>query len=141
MIDSSWFDGSILESAGVAWGYYLLGVAGLFAFWWRITRPIRWSLVRRVLRTVMLVAMLCPFSVGEGYLDMAPAVLMVLMETVFGGLEGFNRVGPTFVGFLAFAVVIAVVWDILCRLWQYSRRAKNSGMNLGERPAENPVAD
>lgn len=126
MIDSSWFDGSILESAGVAWTYYLIGVAGLFAFWWRITRPIRWSLVRRVLRAVMLVAMLCPFSVGEGYLDMAPAVLMVLMETLFEGLEGFNRVGPTFLGFLAFAAVMAVVWDVLCRVWHYARRGKSN---------------
>lgn len=126
MIDSSWFDGSMLESAGVAWGYYLLGVTGLYAFWWRITRPIGWSVVRRVLRAVMLVAMLCPFSVAEGYMDMAPAVLMVLMETVFDGAEGFNRVGPTFLGFLAFAAVVAVVWDIVCRIWHHTRRPKVS---------------
>jgi hypothetical protein len=125
MIDASWFEGSMLDSAGVAWGYYLLGVLGLCAFWWRITRSIRWSAVRRVLRTVMLVAMLCPFSIGEGYPDMAPAVLMVLMETVFGGAEGFSRVGPTFLGFLAFGAVLGLVWDGLCRAWQYFRRSKS----------------
>lgn len=123
MIDSAWFDGSILENARVAWAYYLLGVVGLYAFWWRITHPIGWSLVRRILRAVMLVAMVCPFSVGEGYLDMAPAVLMVLLETVFDGPTGFQRVGPTFLGFLAFGTVLALVWDTLCRLWQHYRHS------------------
>lgn len=118
---SAWFDGSILENARVAWAYYLLGVAGLYAFWWRITRPIGWTLVRRILRAVMLVALVCPFSVGEGYLDMAPAVLMVMLETVFDGLTGFQRVGPTFLGFLVFGAVMALVWDTLCRLWAYYR--------------------
>lgn len=132
MIDASWFEGSMLDNPHVAWMYYLLGALGLFIFWWRITRGIGWSTVRRVLRSVMLVALVCPFSIGEDHTEMAPATLMMLMETVFGGQEGFSRVGPSWLGFLAFGVVVALLWDGACRYWLHRKRVKEEHTHTAE---------
>lgn len=136
MIDASWFEGSMLDNPRVAWTYYILGALGMFAFWWRITRGISWSPVRRVLRVVMLIALVCPFSIGEDYQAMAPATLMMLMETIFGGPDGFDRVGPSLLGFLAFGLVIALLWDGACRLWHHRQRAKNEHAHEAAAEAE-----
>lgn len=125
MIDASWFEGSMLDNSYVAWMYYLLGALGLFIVWWRITQGIRWSTVRRVLRVLMLIALVCPFSIGEDFEQtMAPATLMMLLETVFGGAEGFSRVGPSWLGFMAFGLVVALLWDGVCRYWQHRKRVR-----------------
>lgn len=102
----------MLESSLVAWCYYLVGALGLFAFWWRLTRAISLSKLQRSLRAVMAVMLICPFSIADGYSDMAPAFLMMAMETVFEGPEAFLRVGPTLLSVMLFAGLAALAWDI-----------------------------
>ena len=101
----------MLESSLIAWSYYLLGAVGLFAFWWKITSGISMTRLQRPLRAAVAVLLLCPFSIGEGYGDMAPAFLMLAMESVFEGGEAFMRVGPTLIGLTLLAVVLSLVWD------------------------------
>jgi hypothetical protein len=101
----------MLDSSFVAWCYYLLGAAGLFAFWWRITRDISMTKLQRSLRAAVAALLVCPFSIGDGYADMAPAILMVAMETVFEGVESFFRGGPTLLASAALAIVGALLWD------------------------------
>ncbi len=120
----------MLEDPTVAWGCYLLGAVGLFAVWWRMTRGIGWSTLRRVLRSVMFVLLLCPFSIGDGYHDLAPAVLMVAMETVFEGVEQFQRVGPFLLWALLLAAVAALVFDAASRFWRYRHPAKPSATGV-----------
>ena len=105
----------MLENSWIGWGYYLLAVAGLFAVWWRITMPLPWSSLRVGLRAAVLALMVCPFSVGDGYTEMAPAVLMVAMETVFEGFESFFRAGPTLLIVVAVVTVLALLLDQLRR--------------------------
>ena len=101
----------MLESSFVAWSYYLLGAAGLYAFGWKITSGITFTRLQRPLRAAMAVLLLCPFSIGEGFGDMAPAFLMLAMESVFEGGEAFMRVGPTLIGLMLLAMVMSLVWD------------------------------
>lgn len=110
----------MLDSTLVAWSYYLIAAAGLWAFCWYATRGVRWPALKRVLRVVAAILLFCPFSIGDGYNDMAPAILMVLMETVFEGSEAFMRVGPTLVGALAIGIVISLVWDFIVQ--RYKKR-------------------
>lgn len=112
----------MLESSFIAWCYYLAASLGLFAFWWRLTRGISNSKLQRSLRALVAVMLVCPFSIAEGYSDMAPAFLMMAMETVFEGPEAFLRVGPTLLGVMFFALVAALVWD-----WYLGRRALQKG--------------
>ncbi len=109
----------MLESTWVAWVYYLAGALGLLLFWWRLTRVLTPVLLRRILRAVMVGVLLCPYSIGEGYSDQAPAFLMVLLETLFEGTDAFFRGGPTLLGAIAFAIVISIIWHLI-----QSRRAK-----------------
>ncbi len=88
----------IEDNLTLAWIYYLLGAAGLMLVGWRITRWISRPFLRHQCLVMMLVLLVCPFSVGEGYPQMAPALLMLAMETVFEGGEAFFRVGPTLIG-------------------------------------------
>ncbi len=101
----------MLESSFVAWCYYLIGALGLFAFWWRLTAGIKNSKLQRSLRAVMAVMLVCPYSIGDEYNDMAPAFLMLAMETVFEGFAAFLRVGPTLLGVMLLAVILALAWD------------------------------
>ncbi|MGH1373907.1 MAG: hypothetical protein ACRBBW_17845 [Cellvibrionaceae bacterium] len=101
----------MLESSFLAWCYYLIGVLGLFAFWWRLTRGITILKLQRSLRAGMMAMLICPFSIADGYSDMAPAFLMMAMETVFEGPEAFLRVGPTLLVVLALSIVAALIWD------------------------------
>lgn len=122
----------MLESSSAAWGYYLLGAAGLYAVWWRFTLWINWSLVRRVLRAVMLVILVCPFSVGEGYLDMAPAVLMALMEMVFEGEGAFYRAGSALLIWMGIAATLAVLFDVASRFWKKQPAEKSAAQKQSE---------
>ncbi len=101
----------MLDSSFVAWCYYLLGATGLFVFWWRLTRDITMAKLQRSLRAAAAALLVCPFSIGDGYADMAPAILMVAMETVFEGTDSFFRGGPTLLGSAALAIVAALLWD------------------------------
>ncbi len=115
----------MLENSWIGWGYYLLAAAGLFAVWWRMTMPLPWARLRLGLRAAVLALMVCPFSVGEGYVEMAPAVLMVAMETVFEGVDSFYRAGPTLVTAVVVVTVLALLLDQLFR--HFLRKRDSSG--------------
>ncbi len=106
----------MLQSSLVAWCYYLLGAAGLMACFWWLTTGVTSTRLRRCLRVAVAIMLVCPFSVGEGYADMAPAILMVAMETVFEGSEAFLRVGPTLFGLTLLGVLLTLAVDQYLRV-------------------------
>ncbi|MAZ86766.1 MAG: hypothetical protein CL693_03935 [Cellvibrionaceae bacterium] len=68
--------------------------------------------------------LVCPFSVGDGYADMAPAILMMAMETVFEGSEAFLRVGPALFGLTLLGVLLTLALDQYLRLQRVKKVAE-----------------
>ncbi len=114
----------MLQSSLVAWGYYLLGAAGLMACFWWLTTGLTSTRLRRCLRVATAIILVCPFSVDDGYADMAPAILMVAMETVFEGADAFMRVGPTLFGLTLMGVLLTLALDHYLRLKQVKKEAE-----------------
>ena len=112
----------IEESAWMGWGYYLLGAAGLMLVWWKITRLVPWPFVQHQLLLMMLVLLVYPFDVGEGFPDLAPATLMLLMETVFEGGEAFNRVGPALIAVVLGATILLGLFEWGLFYWRRQQR-------------------
>ncbi|NIB44431.1 hypothetical protein HBA55_32885 [Pseudomaricurvus alkylphenolicus] len=115
------------ESLTLAWGAYLAGALGLMIVWWHMTAAVKRDWLRPLLRVFMAALLLCPYSIGEDYTQMAPAILMVLMETIFEGGEAFNRVGPTLLGVVGAALVVTVVCQLI---WRQRRRKAEQDRQL-----------
>jgi len=92
---------------------------GLMIVWWLMTRRIRWSWLRNMLRVTALVALLMPYPVPgqEGFL--APALMNTFVEGLFYEEYGFANAGVP----LLLAIVIAnIIYLIVDLAWQAWRR-------------------
>ena len=103
------------ENYVIAWGFYLLGGLGLFAFWCWLTESLANSSVKLVLRLLMLVMIMFPFNIGGGYEELAPGFLMLLLETVFEGPDAFFRVGTPMLTALFVTMVLATAFELFTR--------------------------
>ena len=110
----------IEDSVLQAWAWYCAGVGCLMIVGWRLLRPVRAPLLRWQLLVMLLVLLLCPYSVGEGYTQMAPALLMLMMELVFESGDTWQRVLPTLLGSTVFAMLVVG----LLQYW-WTRRVRN----------------
>ena len=93
-----------LESYLLSWGIYLLCSAGLLAMLWSVTAKMRRRSLRIFLRATASVLLLMPYSIGEGYSELAPAIIMLAMESLFEASP--QRVGLPVV-FVWLAVLLA----------------------------------
>jgi len=110
------------ESYFIAWTIYLISCMGMIAVWIRITRSIRLQPVRGGLRVLVVTLLLLPHDVGDGYGELAPSIIMVILETAFDGADAFHRVGDS----LLQIVGMAMVGSMLYSLWLWSRRKSDN---------------
>jgi hypothetical protein len=91
-----------------AWSVYGVSVVGLLIVWWRLLNllALPWA-VKSLLRAVAFALLLFPFTVAEGYTEMAPGWLVWLLALLFEGTDQALRSGPTLLG-----VTLTV-----CALW------------------------
>lgn len=106
------------ENVLTAWSVYLLGVAGIMLVFWKITQCVKWPGLRRQLFIIALVLLVYPFNVGDGYSNLAPAMLMLFMETVFEGGEAFNRVGPSLLASTVGVIILLALVEIGVYFWR-----------------------
>lgn len=88
------------ETYLLSWGIYLVCAGMLLAIFWYMTAAISNSLLRAIFRITAAVLLLMPYSIGDGYTELAPAIIMLAMETVFESSP--ERVGIPF----------AIVWGV-----------------------------
>ena len=103
------------ETYLLAWMCYLVCIAvALFGLKQFMTS---WSsgAIKQTLWFMLAAALLVPYSVGDGYSEWAPAILMFSMEALFEGNIG--RVGPV----LGASVLGALVLSIFVHIWQFKR--------------------
>lgn len=94
------------------WLYYAAATVGLLLVIYRVVRNVKWLFVRWPLWGVAAGLLVTPFSIGAGYNDMAPAIIMFALEGLFEGQ--FARAGiPLAVGaavglLLGFAIAFII---------------------------------
>lgn len=97
-----------LESYLLSWGIYLSCASGLLAIVWYMTAKMRRRLVRAALRMTASVLLLMPYSIGEGYSELAPAIIMFAMESLFEASP--QRVGIPFLMAWCAVLVVSLGW-------------------------------
>jgi hypothetical protein len=98
-----------------AWVFYVVGGIGLFGSWWWLTLRLKDSTLRSFLRITMFILIFFPYSVGEGYGELAPGVLMLLLEVLFEGSESFSRVGTPLLRVLSISFLTWLVYEYVRR--------------------------
>ena len=92
-----------------AWTAYLIAGAIFYAFYWRITRFKKRILLSYCLRAVMLAVMLTPWYVSDQGSVLAPALIIVLMDTITIGPEAAVRAFvPLFLSISISVVMVGV---------------------------------
>ncbi len=75
------------------WFYYLLGASLIMACFWFLTKPIKWSEPKAVLRLVVGVFLFFPWYSDNQHQYLSPAWIVSLIEFLFEGTNAFWRAG------------------------------------------------
>lgn len=108
----------------ITWAIYLAGALGLIMVWWRITRPIPWYTIRQAFRVLFAAPILVPVPVLAGATDWAPALFVLMLDSLLAQDADTARVFP----YLIYALVlglVALVIDGLFRYWWVTKSSTN----------------
>ena len=97
------------DGMGLAWIWYIAGSLIVLAGLWLATQSWRPRVVVRLTLFVLAALLLCPYSIEEGSVIMAPATLMIVIDLMFESGEMLERAGPTLLGSVVFAVLLASI--------------------------------
>ena len=103
------------ETYLLAWMCYLVCIAVALFGLKKLTMSWSGGAVKQTLWLVIAAVLLVPYSIGDGYSEWAPAILMFLMEALFEG--DFVRVGPALGG----VVLGVLVLSISVHFWRFQR--------------------
>lgn len=118
------------EAYITAWLMYLLGATGLLIVVWYMTRTLKIEALREPLRIIAAVVLLFPFPIDEGYVEWAPAFLMLGFEGVFEGGQAALRTGIPLLTAIIVTLVLAGLGE-----W-YLRRRQQLAAQLAEATAD-----
>jgi len=104
-----------LESYLLSWGIYLSCAAVLLAIFWYITAKMRGRFLRIGLRVTASVLLLMPYSIGNEYSELAPAIIMFAMESLFEASP--QRVGVPYAIVWVTVLILSLGWSI----WRAAR--------------------
>ncbi|MEJ2418923.1 MAG: hypothetical protein P8Y45_18750, partial [Exilibacterium sp.] len=93
------------EDYMMGWIGYLAGGFGLFLCWFWMTRKLP-PAVRNLLRWMAAAVLFTPYTLEPPYESWAPALIIVLFESLIGGVEGAARAGVPLLVSLSAAVIM-----------------------------------
>jgi len=100
---------SDISNVLLAWTAYLIAGAIVFAVFWRVSRFKKRHLLSYCLRAVLLAIMLTPWYVSDQGSLLAPALIIVLMDSITIGPEAAVRAFvPLFLS-ISISLVMVVV--------------------------------
>ena len=109
------------EDYVIAWCAYVIGVLMLMWGWWQITHWFPWRIARTFLRALVAVFLLFPYTVEEGYTELAPGFLVWLLALMFEGEDQAIRSGLPLLIVSLGVCILACLADLL---WQRRQQAK-----------------
>lgn len=107
------------------WLFYLLGVVIILGCGWWLTSAIRLKELRQWLRVSAVVTFLVPWYASADLDYLAPAWLIASFEGIFEGGQAFWRAGAAWLYALAGALLLTILWQIVCRLRARSHQQHN----------------
>lgn len=114
---------SDLSNALLAWSAYLIAGAVFYALFWRLTQFKQRQLLSYCLRAVILAIIITPWYVSDQGSLLAPALIIVLMDSITIGAEAAVRAFvPLFLSIIL--SVVTVITGLLLRKGA-NRRIKN----------------
>jgi hypothetical protein len=105
----------------MVWLVYLCSAALLLLVWFRLTKMLGNVWLKGVLRAFAVPLLLMPFSVGEGYDEQAPALLVLVMEALFVGTETISHVATPLLIVTLLSVFVTLLGQWLWFRWQRQR--------------------
>jgi hypothetical protein len=98
------------ETYVAAWLCYLISIVVALFGLKKFMRPWQSNPIKQTLWLVIAAVLLMPYPIGDGYSELAPAVLMFSMEALFEG--NVARVGPAMLGAIVIALCLSagVIW-------------------------------
>lgn len=106
----------VSQSYLMAWGVYLLSAIGLIIVFWRMTRPIPYKDVAKVLRLVVIVLLLTPVDIGPEAKWFAPAYLVGGYEWVIGNSHLAIKAGIHLLGALTLLTALLTLEYVVRKL-------------------------
>ncbi len=103
------------ESYLLSWGIYLSCAGVLLAIFWYVTAKMGGRILRIGMRVTASVLLLMPYSIGEGYSELAPAIIMLAMESLFEASP--QRVGVPFAIVWGIVLILSLGWGV----WRAAR--------------------
>lgn len=99
----------------IAWALYIASCAGLIWIGWSWTCKIRPAIIRRCIRVIAIVALLMPYQSYPDKDDMAPALIILVFESVLNGPESAMRVVIPLSTALGTGIFLAIIYSIVFR--------------------------
>lgn len=94
------------------WLFYLLGVLIMMGCGWWLTRNLRITILRQMLRMGFLALFIVPWYADPELPYLAPAWIIAGFEGVFEGDGAFWRAGTPMLVAVALALISVVGWNI-----------------------------
>ena len=97
----------------LSWAVYLLSALVCLFVWWRMTRPVAWTILRTWFRVTIAVLLLLPISESAGSQVMAPAIVAVMIEAMTEGIKAAERGGYPLLMAMAAAYLLAFLYHMI----------------------------
>lgn len=98
------------------WLCYGMAAGGLIYLWWRLVRKVKIRFVRDLLLGSLAIILLFPWFAAPGESALAPALIIILHESIFSDEAGFWRGSvPVLITYLLFILLLALCYWIVGR--------------------------
>lgn len=114
----------IPENYYTAWAIYLLSSAGLCAIFWKLSENLHWPNTTRMLRSSLIMLLIVPYSSHTESNSMAPAILIVLFESLFNDGELAIKAATPILMLLTAVIAATLVYSLASRNKESSDNTK-----------------
>ena len=105
------------ESYGMVWLVYCLATVVFYTIYWYVTGFVRSRWVCYSLRAVMLAMIITPWYANGGGNSLAPAVMVVFLDTITIGLDASGRA-------LVPLILALILAESLASLYWFAKKRK-----------------
>lgn len=126
------------EDYMMGWIGYLAGGFGLFLCWFWMTRKLP-PAVRNLLRWMAAAVLFTPYTLEPPYESWAPALIIVLFESLIGGVEGAARAGVPLLVSLSAAVIMFFLYQFFLRSFFVPSSGSGAAANSARSPRPNKM--
>ena len=100
----------------LAWMVYLSAGLAFSAIWWRLVRKLPSAVLSELLLGLAVVAIFTPWYASERQEHLAPAIMVAVLELLFGGTPGSMKNGVSSIAVMLAAMLAMLVYLVIRHL-------------------------